>query len=74
MISEPNAEQLEILDRYNKNLEKSSNSCKLKDLEPLLKRIPGFDKEIERIKRFELGNPTAEDIEDLLEILSRSKI
>ncbi len=47
---------------------------KLKDLEPLLKRIPGFDKEIERIKRFELGNPTAEDIEDILEILYRSKI
>ena len=47
---------------------------RLKDIEPLLKRVPGFDKEIERIKRFESENPTPEDIEDLLEILSRSKI
>ena len=48
------------------------NPCKLADLEPLLKKMGGFDKEIEMIKRFKSGNPTPEDIKDLLKKMSES--
>ena len=48
------------------------NPCRLADLEPLLKKMGGFDKEIESIKRFKSGNHTPEDIEDLLKKMSES--